>query len=409
MSNHPAITTSKKRLVNRINYAWVILIVVYFSSIAAPLNQFKVPPIMPFVIEAFELNLGNAGFFMSIFAITGVILALPAGFILQKLGLKTTGLIALGCLVIGSVMGAFAGSASIMLTSRVIEGVGMGFMTVLAPTAIAVWFPPEKRGLPMGIWASWVPVGTLIMLLIAPSVAQTTGWQMVWWIGAAFSLIMFVLYALFVHSPTRMRIQTAGNQGISQPSENKNLWKALGNRDIWLMGVLFACFTFNGLGWSTFYPTFLASERGFSLTNASLIYSISTVMSIFSCLIAGSISDRIGSRRLVFTLPAIPLAFLPPLMYQATGIWIPILLVCYGLLICAIPTAVFSAVPEVMDKPHLAGLGLAVITLGQNMGFVFGPAFFGMIASRFSWTIASLSLIPVMLLAFLVGWRVNVR
>jgi hypothetical protein len=27
-----------------------------------------------------------------------------------------------------------------------------------------MWFDPQERGLPMGMWAAWVPVGNVIML-----------------------------------------------------------------------------------------------------------------------------------------------------------------------------------------------------------------------------------------------------
>ena len=409
MHNFQATTTRDKQTIHKTSYAWVILGVVYFASMAAPLNQAKVPPIMPYLIEAFQMNLGNAGMLMSVFAITGVFLALPAGFILQRIGLKTTGLIALSSLIFGSILGAVAISPNFMLLSRVIEGIGMGFMTVLAPAAIAMWFPSKNLGLPMSIWATWVPFGTIVMLILAPFVATRSGWQMVWWISAIFSLFMFALYALLIRTPAGNLTNSNTHQNIGEISEISKFWKALANKDIWLMGCIFACFTFTGSGWSSFYPTFLASERGFSLANASLVYSLSTVMSIFSCLIAGIVSDRIGSRRLIFTLPAIPLAVLPALLFLTHGGWIPLLLVIYGLLVGAIPTAIFSAVPEVMGNPQEAGVGLAVVTLGQNVGFLLGPAFFGWMASHLNWMTASLGSLPVMLLAFLIGWKVNIR
>jgi MFS family permease len=390
-------------------FPWIILVVVFFASIAAPLNQFKVPPIMPFLIEAFQIDLSSAGMLMSVFAITGVFLALPAGFILQQLGLKTTGLIALGSLIIGAIIGANSLSSSILLTSRIIEGIGMGFMTVLAPAAIALWFSPEKRGLPMGIWATWVPVGTLIMLILAPKLAESNGWELVWWISASFSIVMFFLYALFISNPEESDNSHNKNDSEAQSSENINIWNGIKNRDIWLMAIVFMLFAFNGLGWSSFYPTFLASERGFSLSQASLTFSLSTVMSIVSCLITGVISDRIGSRSLFFTLPAIPLAFLPTLLYLADEIWIPILLMSYGLFVGTIPTAIFSAVPEVMGNPKSAGLGLAIITLGQNLGFVLGPAVFGLLVSRLNWTLASFCLIPIMLFVLFFGSKVDVK
>jgi MFS family permease len=157
------------------SYAWVILWVVYAASVAATLNQYKVPPILPLLMETYGLNLAAAGSLMSVFAVTGLLLALPAGIILQRLGAKATGLIALSCLAAGSALGAVATNIGIMLGCRVVEGIGMGLIGVVAPASIAMWFPREKQGAPMGIWATWVPVGSLIMYLLAPALGTSAG------------------------------------------------------------------------------------------------------------------------------------------------------------------------------------------------------------------------------------------
>jgi predicted MFS family arabinose efflux permease len=110
---------------------WFRVFVLLVVSVAAPLNQFKVPPILPFLMDAFNLSVSKAGLLMSLFATTGLILALPAGFIFQKLGYRVTGLLAVGSIIVGALMGAMSTSAGMILSSRVIEGIGMSFMTVV--------------------------------------------------------------------------------------------------------------------------------------------------------------------------------------------------------------------------------------------------------------------------------------
>ncbi len=69
---------------NTARTAWLILAVLLLFSIAAPLNQFKVPPIMPVLMDVLGLSVSSAGLLMSVFAITGLFLALPAGLIFQQ-------------------------------------------------------------------------------------------------------------------------------------------------------------------------------------------------------------------------------------------------------------------------------------------------------------------------------------
>ena len=109
--------TSIRPALNVLPYAWVILAVVYLASVVAPFNQFKVPPIMPVLMDEFKINLAQAGALMSLIAVTGLLLALPAGISLQRSGPKITVVAALGSMALGAVLGALSGSIAVLLTS----------------------------------------------------------------------------------------------------------------------------------------------------------------------------------------------------------------------------------------------------------------------------------------------------
>lgn len=384
-------------------YAWVILLVAYLASVMAPLNQNKVPPLMPILIDTFQINLSQAGLLMSVFGVTGFILALPAGFILQKWGLKLTGLVALAGLTAGAVLGALSTTMGLLLTSRILEGVGMGLIAVVAPAAIAVWFPRQKQGTPMGIWATWVPLGNLIMLVLAPALAITYGWRSVWWLGAGLGLAIFVLYGLLMRVPPA----TPGEE--PELESGTGLWRALLNRNIWLLAFAFCCFNLVFVPLATFYPTFLSEVRGYTLSQASLVASLSTGLVLVSAPLAGWVSDRIGSRRLVFSIPFLAIAAMMALPFQVTGWQIYAFLSLLGLVAGAVPTATFAAAPEVMRTPQLAGLGLAVIILGQNLGMFAAPVAFGKLVETIGWTAAGYWLVPVGLLGFLAAWTIEIR
>jgi predicted MFS family arabinose efflux permease len=402
-------TSVKARVVTVPSYARVILFVVFLASVAAPLNQFKVPPLMPVLMETFRLNLSQAGMLMSVFAFTGLILALPAGIILQKLGPKVVGLIAVGCLVIGSAWGALANSFGWLLASRVLEGVGLGLIAVAGPASIALWFPRERQGTPMGIWATWVPVGSVVMYSLAPALATLAGWQAVWWAGAGFALIAFVLYWLLMRLPPSLANDQRHEQKGLVNNTSPKLGTALANRNIWLLALQFGCFNLVFIAFGTFFPTFLSEERDYSLAQAAFIASVSTIMVLGSAPLAGWLSDRIGSRRFVFAIPLLIIAGMMVLPFNLTGWTLYAFMVLLGLIAGAVPTATFAAAPEVMGNPQLAGIGLAIVALGQNLGMVIGPILFGRFVESMGWATAGYWLIPVCILGFVAAWMVKVR
>lgn len=381
----------------------MILVVVYLASVAAPINQYKVPPLIPILIDYFTIDLAQAGLLMSSFAAVGALLAIPAGMILARIGPRLIVILALGGLASGSALGALASSFAILLAGRVLEGVGMGLIGVAAPATIALWFPPSKQGTPMGIWATWVPLGSILMYNLSPLMAAYYGWQSVWWAGLAFALIMAIISGLLLRRPPHPSQITAQDALLPQT------WKSLFNRDILLLAGSFTLFNLALVNIATYYPTFLNQVRGLSLSQASFVTSIPGFVIMISSPLSGWVSDRLNSRRLVFTFPYLVLAVILIFPFRASGWHINALMLAYGFVLGFIPTAIFAAAPEVMRRPELAGMGMAILLLGQNIGQLFGPVLFASLVLSSGWATAGLWLVPICLLAFLFGWMVKVR
>jgi len=225
----------------------------------------------------------------------------------------------------------------------------------------------------------------------------------VWWVGVIAALVMVVFSGLLIRHPPGQP-DSEGQKGAKL-----DIRKALANRDIWLLALEFACFNLALVSVGTYYPTFLNQVRGYPLGQAAFISSITTILVLFSAPAAGWISDRIGSRRLVFSLPFLAVAVLLIFPFRVTGWQIVAIMAGQGLIAGAIPTATFAAVSEVMRKPEWAGLGLAVILIGQNLGQLLGPILFGAIVERSSWEMAGYLMIPFCLVGFVSGWLVKVR
>jgi len=392
-------------------YAWVVLFAIYLATLAAPLNQTKVPPVLPLLRETFGLDYSSAGWLISIFSVMAIVLALPAGFILQKIGIKLTGLISVGSLMIGSALGAMAGGAGLLFFGRFVEGIGMGLIMVAAPAAISIWFPAEKRGLPMGLWATSVGIGIIAALNLAPKLAAAYNWQAVWWAGAAFSAVAFVLFGILFRMPKKDEVQQSPAQPAPDSKGNKpaSLTKAMANSSLWMIGISFAMYNLTVMAWNNFYPDFLATKRGFSSGDAGFTCSLLWIASIFASPIGGFISDRIGSRKKVIFVPYVILTLLFLFPFTVTGWMIPGLLILAGLMVGAIAPVILAAIPEIMKKPEAIGIGMGVAALCQNVGMFVGPALFGALLEFTGWAAAGYLMIPLCIIGVIVTWTAKIR
>ena len=392
-------------------YAWIVLFAIYLATLAAPLNQTKVSPVLPLLRETFGLDYSSAGWLISIFSIMGFVLALPAGFILQKIGIKITGLISVGSLMIGSALGALAGGAGLLFFDRFIEGIGMGLIMVAAPAAISIWFPAEKRGLPMGLWASSVGVGIIAAMNLAPKLVAAYNWQAVWWAGSAISAVAFVLFGILFRMPRKDEIPQSPAQPAPDSTRDKpvSLTKSMANSSLWMIAISFGMYNLTVMAWNNFYPDFLATKRGYSLEEAGFISSLLMMVGIFAGPIAGFISDRIGSRKMVILIPYIILTLLFLFPFTVTGWMIAGVMICAGIMVGAIAPVILAAVPEIMKKPETIGIGMGVAALCQNLGMFIGPALFGVLLERTSWAGAGYLMIPLCAIGIIVTWTTKIR
>lgn len=147
-------------------YAWVIWIITFLISFAAPMAQFKIVSIPLYFIYVpgvspdgcFGLDASGFGMLMTMVSLIGIVLAFPAAFICRKLGLKQTiALSAIGVIVGGLVEILGGDNIATMMVGRFLEGTGIGLAGVSAPTLITLWFPDKTRGLALACGAAGYP------------------------------------------------------------------------------------------------------------------------------------------------------------------------------------------------------------------------------------------------------------
>lgn len=368
---------------------WLILFSLLWASVSAPLNQFKVPPVLPILLQTFDLSGTQAGLLMSLFAATGLVVAIPAGLIFQRIGYRISGLLAVASVMAGSTIGALSHSTGTLLASRVIEGSGMSLLAVLAPSVIALWFPANQRGAAMGIWAAWLPVGAITMFLAAPSLALRWNWQGVWWFGCLFAAVGWILFFLFVKPPPGSGVPTSAS-----PTHHRftvrDLTSALGNPDLWLISLVFFCFTFCVNAFSTWLPSFLYLSHGIALDKSSHLTATLPLLFMFMAPLGGWLSDRTGFRK-TMCLSAV----LCPLAALVGGEHILLLLITLGCLLGFVPTWIFLAGTKTVRDGRLGGIAMSALVVGLNMGMLLGPPFFGwVVESSGDWGLGFWALAP---------------
>lgn len=394
--------------------AWAVLAVTYFCSVCAPLCQFKVPASASWLFQTFGpvgLDSVTFGLLMSALSIIGVVLAFPAAWIAKGMGLKNTILLSMACLGVGSAVFGGASSLTVLMLGRFLEGVGLGLIGVAAPSCVTIWFPARKRGLALGIWSTWVPLGSVLAFNVVPPMAAAGGFQLPMFVLAGVCAFAFLLFALVFKMPAG----AAGDMGIEGTMLQS--MKLLKNRRVWILGVIFFLFSFAVIGVeNTYYNTFLEQNLGYDAQTAGTLTSVTMFISLIVAPVTGFVSDRLPlGRKYVVGIIMMTLLLVTGLIMFHTGeyafaiMWAVIVLQGVGAGMCG--GSLRPMAPLLIGNTAMgATMGMALLQFMQNLGSSLGSPLFGAALGAWGWELAGIVLqVPCYALALVLCFFVLPR
>lgn len=374
-----------------------VLFMMLMSMTAGAMCLNKVAPIVPILSEAMGLTgAGQAGLLMSVFVISGIFLAIPSGVIIAKLGYYKTGIIALGTILVGSVIGAFDLGYAVMLVSRIIEGVGLILLMTLGPAAVASSFSDEKRGSAMGLLMCFMAFGQIAMFNLAPRIAEVAAWETVWWFTAVYALVFLVIWVFSLRNLDASIAAATGADAAPADAPKAPLFSkdVFLNKGVWLIGLTLMIYLIAEQGAISFLPTFLVEARGMDAATASSIVSIAPLVGIPVGIIVGMISDKMGSRKkplgVLMLLSAVTYALMPTF---PTGLFI-VLVVLFGIAVMGIVGLTFSAVAELVP-PAQGDMAVALLNTFQWVGIFLSSSLVGLLIEQFGWDMMFYLLVPL--------------
>ena len=103
-------------------------------SFLAAFQLFKLPPVLPVLLEAYRYDLTLAGGFMSVYALAGLGLSLAIGRLLARRGMAPAILMGLAVMLAGNGLELLRPDQGlVMLTARAKEGVGFAVLAIAGP------------------------------------------------------------------------------------------------------------------------------------------------------------------------------------------------------------------------------------------------------------------------------------
>ncbi|GEP00496.1 nitrate/nitrite transporter [Methylobacterium haplocladii] len=236
----------------------------------------------PFITETYKLTPAQTGFMISLPILAGAIMRFPLGILAQYIGRKNAAITEMSVIILAMIYGFFfVSSYNDVLAMGVLLGIA-GASFGVALSLGSGWFPPEHKGLAMGI-AGAGNSGTVLAVLFAPPLAQAYGWQAVYGFAGAVMVIPLIVMIILAKEPPD-----------SEHQSFKEHISCLFTKDGWAFSLIYVI-TFGGfIGLSNFLPTFFYEQFAVTKVEAGRLTMLAAFMGSGIRIVGGYFADRIG-------------------------------------------------------------------------------------------------------------------
>src|SRR3984957_13728566 len=194
---------------------WLVVALLTFGVIIAYTDRINLSAALPAVGDSFPLSAGAAGVLLSAFFWAYALLQTPAGWLVDRFGLKWTYAAALLMWSVFSAASAFANSLHSLIVLRMVLGAGEAIVIPASMRYIRENFAERERGLPMGILMSGTKYGPAIGAPIATYLVLAVGWRWMFVLNGALGILWLVPWLGFVRDDRRSTLAPEG-PGASQ-------------------------------------------------------------------------------------------------------------------------------------------------------------------------------------------------
>jgi len=330
-----------------------------------------IPPLIPIIKAALGINNAQAGLLMTSLLLPYALIQVPAGYLGDRLGRKK--------LVVVSILGyslaipIFAKNYWELLTIRALYGIFAGLYYGPATAPISDIYK-EKKGSALGVFMVGPPIGSGIAPLIVVPIALTLEWRYSFLVLSIMSAIIGIALLISIKG----EVHEIKHARLKIPKH--------------IIGL--SIMNFIGLaaffGMLTFLPDFFVN-KGRSLGEASLYFSILSIVGIIGSLTGGVIYDKLKNKSLLLSL-----GFNTVLSFLLAKTALPLIVPILGLFFYSVGPIVTAYTAEQATEEN-KGAVMGFVNMMGFFGATLGPYLLGILIDNLSYEKAFYS-IPLMYL-----------
>jgi len=280
---------------------WLIIWMCFIANAISYIDRANLAIAAPVISRELGLDAAAMGLVLSAFFWTYAAMQLPAGWIIDRIGVRLSLALAVGWWSLFTMATGFARGISQFIGARLMLGVGeAGSLPSFTKVAFN-WFPRRERGLACSIFNSGSTAGSALSIPLVTWLIVVAGWRGAFIVTGGLGIIWVLLWWFVYRDPERHRAiapaevdALLAERATPALATTKISWGDLFRyRSVWGLMIGMFCLNFAIYFFITWFPSYMLQARGFSLTSFAGLGMAPALSAIGGNWLGGWTSDRL--------------------------------------------------------------------------------------------------------------------
>ncbi len=371
---------------------WWLMALLVTAMIICYMHRGALSVAAPFMIKELNLSASVMGILLSAFFWSYSLMQMPAGWLVDRYGVKWSYTLGYAFWSVASSLTGFAHNLTTLIGLRMSLGIGQSIAFPASARAVALWFRDAERGTVTAGYLMGVRLGQALVAALGAFFLAKGGLETFFLVTGIIPMIWLLPWHRFLGKwkgeLPQDRPKTGGGSSGGPTSFIESL-KLLKQRSVLGIFLGFFAYDYAWFVYVTWLPGYLVMERQFSAREMGIYSSIPYVAMSVIILLSGLMSDWLIRRgrsetrvRKTFIILGLTIGCLiVPAGWvedKLTAVWLLTVSLC-GLGICSPNTWTLT---QAVCSKSIVGTVSGIQNFGGNLGGILAPALTGYIAHK---------------------------
>jgi predicted MFS family arabinose efflux permease len=265
------------------------------------LNSRLTQPIFSLFLTSKGINVIQLGILLSVQNFIPLVLRIPMSSLIEKIGRIRSMIISLFIGGVGTLMFLFAKGYTQLLLVVVFNSLSASSFNQTAMSTVSDASPQSRQGDAMGRYLTFLGFGMLLGPALCTILIEPIGYEGLFWVAGLVPVIGILL--LIFMAPTNIRERDTSERTVVGARES--VGKILSNKNVLLLSYCRASFSSVQSIFLALFSIYLVNQLGYSESTVALLFTVRGLANTLSRYPAGSISDKIGRKPLMYSAYAL--------------------------------------------------------------------------------------------------------